>query len=125
MCLPRHDCSLHTSFLHPRFQHCHSTQLLFAYHDCGHPNCSGTIYIKSPKTPNLFLEIYPKEIIGHVPKRCMYKVFTTVFFTEAEDCKHINLSFVACGAGLQNLIYTYYNFILPPNAKNRLYMTFG
>lgn len=32
------------------------------------------IYYKSSKTPNPLLWIYPKEIIGQVPKRCMYQV---------------------------------------------------
>lgn len=32
------------------------------------------IYFKSSKTPNPLLGIYPKEIIGQVPKRCMYQV---------------------------------------------------
>lgn len=63
-------CTLHFYYL--RFHHCHKTLHLFICHDCRHPNCAGTIYIKSPRTPNLFLGIYPKEIIGQVPKRCMY-----------------------------------------------------
>lgn len=63
-------CTLHFYYLH--FHHCHKTLHLFICHDCRHPNCAGTIYIKSPRTPNLFLGIYPKEIIGQVPKRRMY-----------------------------------------------------
>lgn len=74
VCLSGHDCSLYTSFLYLRFHHCHKTLHLFIYHDCRHLNCSGTTYIKSPRTPNLFLGIYPREIIGQVPKRCMYKI---------------------------------------------------
>lgn len=73
-CLSRHDCSLHTSFLCLRCQHCQKIQQLYIYPDCRHPHHLGTIYIKSPKTPNPFQRIYPKEIIGQVPKRCMYQV---------------------------------------------------
>lgn len=47
-----------------------------------------------------------------------------MFFTKARDWKHINLSFVVRRVGLQNLIYTCYNYILPPITRSRLYMWF-
>lgn len=66
--------SLHTPFLYLRLQPSHKAQHLLSYHDRRHPDCSGTIHIKSPKTPNRFLGIYPKEIAGQVLKRSMCKV---------------------------------------------------
>lgn len=90
-CLPRHDCLLHT-FLCLRSQHHHGAQHLFIYHDRRHPNCSGTIYIKSPKTPNLFLGIYPKEIVGQVPKRCMYKVVRCCVLYRSQRLQTANIS---------------------------------
>ena len=64
----------HCTFLYLRFRHCCTIQHLFIYSDYRHPNRSGTTYINPPKTPNPFLGIYPKEIIGQAPKRCMYRV---------------------------------------------------
>lgn len=58
----------HCTFLYLRFRHCCTIQHLFIYSDYRHPNRSGTTYINPPKTPNPFLGIYPKEIIGQVQK---------------------------------------------------------
>lgn len=78
---------------------------------------------QSPKKSNPFLRIYPKEIIGQVPERCMYKVVRCCVLYR-RGWKHINLSFVVRRVGLQNLIYTCYNYILPPITRSRLYTWF-